>query len=146
MAIMNFLRIFDRAVSRFSLGLKRRLVDAEFMLCGSLLLFVAAVFAAIACFLWLAQDIEPYQAALWVSGGLAIIGGAVFFAGRFRRGRAYFQGSPGSAHGFTREAEEAVKVVEQNLLSHIQRDPVTTVLTSLAVGVVLGLLRPPGRR
>ena len=119
--------VFSTLQQQSKARLRHALVTTVLALCGLLLLLGAAGFAVFALYDRLASGMASHLAALWVAGVLALIGVIVFAIARSRRRRSHPRPSTDPA------LETAV--------AEIERSPSITVLTALALGVVVGLLR-----
>lgn len=108
--------------------LRARLVSGAIALTGLLL---AIGFAVAALFLWLATQMEPWQAALLAALAALVLAGIALLAGR-------------SAARRPRRSEADVAAQVQAIMRQVSKEaggrPVTAVATALAAGVLLGRL------
>jgi hypothetical protein len=135
---MNMLRWID-IIHRAGDGIRYRIGTAAILLCGAIVIFCAVGFAVAAGYMWVATVLPNYLAALCVAGGLVLVGGiAIMVANARRRDGGVKSGPPPDA---ARQAEVAAERAVQAALSEVKKSPTPAMLTALALGVVVGLLR-----
>lgn len=150
---MNVLGVIDSlygAVNRVKDGIRQGVVTAVILLCGAALVLCALGFAVAAGYLWLATQLPAHWAALCVAGGLLLVGGLVIAIGAVRGRRRPVRESPALSAAtyddITRQAEAAADRAVREALSSVRDHPSAAVLSALALGVVVGLLRPKDDR
>lgn len=141
MNILSGIDAASAAVDRARESVRRGIASVVIALVGIVILACAAGFAIAAVHMWLATQMPAYVAALYVAAGLALIGGAVLVIASGRRGprrpvRRPVPPSPEVA------AEMAADSTMRAAASQVNRHPAASVLTALALGVVVGLLKP----
>ena len=138
---MNMLRWID-IIHRVGDGIRYRIATAAVLLCGAIVIICAAGFAIAASYMWLATEMPNYLAALCVAGGLVLAGGIVIVAANVRHRHDNRDVKSAPPPDTARQAEMAAERTVQAALSEAKNSPVLAVLTALALGVVVGLLRP----
>ena len=123
-------------------GIKYRIATTVILMCGAISIVCAAGFAIAAGYMWLATELPAYQAALCLAGGLLLGGGIAILVACRRNRRTSWRGTGAPAPDITGQAEATADRAVQAALSEVQKSPTPAILTALALGVVVGLLRP----
>ncbi len=138
---MNMLHWIN-VMHRIRDGIKYRIATTAILLCGAIFIVCAAGFAIAAGYMWLATELPAYQAAFCVAGGLVFGGGLMILVACLRNRGSAGRGKSAQARDIAGQAEAAADRAVQAALSEAKKSPTSAVLTALALGVVVGLLRP----
>jgi hypothetical protein len=150
---MNVLSAIDSlldAVSSVKDGIRRRIATTAIILCGTALVLCAVGFAIAAGYMWLAAKLPDYLAALSVAGGLVLVGCLVIAVAVGGGGRGTRRKRPAVSDAtyddIARRAEDAAGQATRQALSSVRNNPSSALLSALALGLVVGLLRPKDDR
>ncbi|MDA0661908.1 MAG: hypothetical protein O3B08_03615 [Proteobacteria bacterium] len=122
-------------------GVRRRVRAVATGLCGALFILGAAGFGVAAGYMRLAIEMPAYQAALIVAACLLFVGVVIMAVARSET-RRDTPAAADAAPDLARQIDEATNRATQEAMAEVRRSPLSAILTSVAVGAVVGLLRP----
>ena len=142
MNISGMIGSLDGVKHRMQDSIRRRIRAAAIGLSGALFILGAVGFGIAAAYIWLCTQLPDHQAALVVAGVLLVIGFIVIAASRSRNHPAPQPDVAKAAPDLARQADDAAKRAVQTAISQVRISPMSTVITAVALGAVVGLLRP----
>jgi hypothetical protein len=143
--MLHALDALNGVAAKIGSGIRQRAAIASVLACAVIVFLVSGGFAVAAGYLALAREMPAHLAALGTAAVLALIGGVLLIIATNRRRRVTALTSR-SLHGMlSHEAEDLTDFVVRETVARIQRKPSSAVLTAVALGVVVGLMRrnPP---
>ena len=126
---------------RIRRGVRRRVRSVSIGLCGALFILGAAGFGIAAGYMRLSIEMPDYQAALIVAAALLFIGVIVIAVARSEN-RHDTHPAADAAPDLARQIDDATNRATQEAMAEVRRSPLSAILTAVAVGAVVGLLRP----
>jgi hypothetical protein len=143
--MLHTLDALNGVAAKIGSGIRQRAAIASVFAYAVIVFLVSGGFAVAAGYLALAREMPAHLAALGTAAVLALIGGFLLIVATNRRRRITALTSR-SLHGMlSHEAESLTDFVVRESVARIQRKPSSAVLTAVALGVVVGLMRrnPP---
>ncbi|MEX2615969.1 MAG: phage holin family protein [Alphaproteobacteria bacterium] len=122
-------------------AVRRRIRAAVMGLCGGLVILGGAGFLVAAGYLRLSIEMPDYQAALIMAAILLLVGGIVIAAARSGN-RQSANPTLETPPDLARQAEDATSLATHEARVQVRDSPLTAILTAVAIGAIVGLLRP----
>lgn len=142
MDLSGIIGALDGVKARVQDRYRRGIQAAAIALCGGLFILGALGFAVAAGYIWLSMEMPAHQAAL-VTAGVLFLAGCVVFAVARGRNRAPQRPAAGdTTSDLAAQADDAAREAFRGVVSQVQGSPLSTVATAVALGAVVGLLRP----
>jgi hypothetical protein len=143
--MLDTLDALHGVVARIGSGIRQRAATAAVCACAGAVFAVSAGFAVMAGYLALAREMPSHLAALVTAAALALLGSVLLVVATVRRRRITALTSRPLQENLAYQAEELTDLVVRESIARIQRKPSSAVLTAVALGVVVGLIRrdPP---
>lgn len=132
---MNML-CWSNAIHRIGGNIRYRMGTVAILSFAAIIMLAAIGFVIIGGFLWLSTQMLDYLAALCVAGALFLVG-AVVIALASSRGGGKKTPSATSAR-----ADGAAERIVQGAFEDLARTPLKSIAVAVALGFVVGLLRP----
>lgn len=128
-------------ICRFRENMRYRLTSTAILMAGALLMLGAIGFSVAASFLWLSTQVESYAAALIVAGVLFMIGAVViaYALGRNTRRKTM---TPTPLTTPESDAQMISDRMVRSALAEVAEAPFKAAFAAVALGVIVGLLRP----
>ena len=142
MNILSCLETMSARVADLRNGVRHVVLTMAVLTMAAAIMACAGGFAVAATYMWLETRMSGPAAALCVAGGLALAGLAIaaiaLLRGR-RRGRTAVSAQPKPS---VRETRDLTDMATREVMSKVSESPGMAVLSAVALGVVVGLLRP----
>lgn len=128
-------------ICRFRENMRYRLTSTAILMVGALLMLGAIGFIVAGGFLWLSTQVESYAAALIVAGVLFLIGAIVIAVALGRNNRSKST-APSPLTTPDGDAQMLSDHMVRSALAEVAEAPFQAAFVAVALGVIVGLLRP----
>lgn len=128
-------------ICRFRENMRYRLTSAAILMAGTLLMLGAIGFSVASGFLWLSTQVESYAAALIVAGVLFLMGAIVIAVALGRQNRRKTI-TPVPNNTPESDADILSDRMVRSALAEVAEAPFQAAFVAVALGVIVGLLRP----